>query len=73
MKRRIAASIDSSSLSDGEALSPWEQYIYPELGTDLLMGDVLRRHEADVKDPGDLSTSADPVLRLGDEERKSES
>ena len=69
VKRRIAASIDSSSLSDGEALSPWELYIYPELGTDLLMGDVLRRHEADVKDPGTyrlvLTPSCDLVMRKG--------
>ena len=69
VKRRIAASIDSASLSDGEALSPWEQYIYPELGTDLLMGDVLRRREADVRDPGTyrlvLTPSCDLVMRNG--------
>ena len=69
VKRRIAASIDSASLSDGEALSPWEQYIYPELGTDLLMGDVLRRREANVRDPGTyrlvLTPSCDLVMRKG--------
>ena len=69
VKRRIAASIDSAHVSDGEALSPWEQYIYPELGTDVLMGDVLRRRGADGKDPGTyrlvLTPSCDLVMRKG--------
>ena len=69
VKRRIAASIDSASVSDEDELFPWEQYIYPALGTDLLMGDVLRRREADGGDPEAhrlvLTPSCDLVMRDG--------
>ena len=69
VRRRIAASIDSVGMKDGEVLLPWEQYIYPALGTDLLMGDVLGRRNAEGNDPEAyrlvLTPSCDLVMRNG--------
>ncbi len=38
-KRRVAASMDDGAGTS--ALRPWEQFIYPCIGDDLLMGDLL--------------------------------
>ena len=67
VRRRIAASMDMTTLEGGNALSPWELYIYPALGTDCLAGDILRQRDGSPGDPKSyrlvLTPSCDLVIR----------
>lgn len=72
-KRRVAAMMDESSLSDSD-LRPYEQYIYPAISQDLLTGDILKRSEnPESTDPSDffvvVSPTCDLVQRKGSIER----
>lgn len=49
-RRRIAASMDDSTLTSGATLKSWEQYLIPAMGDSPLTGDVLRRGAADRMD-----------------------
>lgn len=51
IRRRLAAQFDCSLLHTSEPLKAWEQYIYPPLNHDLLLGDILKISDADPKSP----------------------
>lgn len=48
-RRRLAAALDEALISTGELLAPWEQYIYPVLGDQLLTGDIVQDMQASPK------------------------
>ncbi len=51
VRRRLAASFDSGTIIPGMTLQGWEQYIYPPLGDNLLMGDILFEKKGNKNDP----------------------
>lgn len=70
-RRRVGAMMDLRPVQSDETVLSWEQYIIPPLesDSDLLMGDVLRREDADINDASSycivLTPSCDLVLRGG--------
>lgn len=69
LRRRVAASFDSTTGSTDQKLNCWEQFIYPPLETDLLMGDFLRLTGRRWDDPSayriTITPSCDLVRRNG--------
>lgn len=49
--RRVVAAADATMTAGSEKLQPMEQYVYPPVESDLLMGDVLRVSGAAWDDP----------------------
>ncbi|MCX6639244.1 MAG: hypothetical protein NTW14_02015 [bacterium] len=49
-RRRIGAMMDSNTVMTDQGIFPWEQYIYPPLSDDLLLGDVLYKLDGDITD-----------------------
>lgn len=43
-RRRVAALMDEP-LPDGRVLAAWEQYLFPPVGNDIQLGDVLRKKD----------------------------
>ena len=68
-RRRVAAMMDVSVIAPDAPLLPWEKYIYPALGDDLLTGDILKQEGADETRPESfrlvLTPSCDLVTRGG--------
>jgi CTP synthase len=68
-RRRLAAKMDQKTLSTGESMLSWEQYIYPPMEDSLLTGDVLRIKDGKFEDPMAyrlvLTPSCDLVMRNG--------
>lgn len=68
-RRRIAAAMDESSLSEGTPLQSWEQYISPPISADIGLGDVLMLVDGTADDPESfrivLSPSCDLVSSGG--------
>jgi len=68
-RRRVGAMMDLRPILSGETGLSWDQYIIPPLESDLLMGDVLLREDANISDPSSycvvLTPSCDLVLRGG--------
>ena len=62
-RRRLAALIDELAKSDDKILS-WEQYIYPPLDKDLLLGDVLQRKDSPSDAPGSFAIVLTPSCDL---------
>jgi len=62
-RRRLAALMDELTLG---ALSVWEQYIYPPIGTDIKLGDILKLKNGSPDDPSAfrivLTPSCDMVV-----------
>lgn len=46
-RRRLAAIMDLP-IKDEKKIMPWEQYVYPPIGSDIKMGDVLKKTEEGV-------------------------
>ena len=69
LTRRIAASIDASNASTDRKLCHWEQFIYPPLEKNLLMGDFLHDTSQPWDDPESyrviLTPSCDLVRHNG--------
>ncbi|MEA2206382.1 MAG: hypothetical protein QOE77_3158 [Blastocatellia bacterium] len=67
-RRRLAALMDAE-LKPGEKLAPWEHYIYPPVGEDILLGDILVRADSDRNEPDNfrvvLTPSCDLVTSSG--------
>jgi len=65
--RRVVAAADATMTSGNEKLQPMEQYVYPPVESDLLMGDILRVSNAAWDDPTTyrvvLTPSCDLVRR----------
>lgn len=70
-RRRLGARMDLDTVLGGEPLLSWEQYIVPPLGSDLLMGDIIKtcNSEKDKLNPMSfrlvLSPSCDLVRQEG--------
>jgi CTP synthase len=68
-RRRLAAMMDMKTLSTGEPMLNWEQYIYPPIDESLLTGDILRIKSGKSDDPMAyrlvLTPSCDLVIRNG--------
>jgi CTP synthase len=68
-RRRVAATMDLTTISGGKPMRAWEQYVLPALGTDLLTGDLLCAAGGDSKNPANyrlvLSPSCDMVTGEG--------
>ncbi len=68
-RRRLAAMMDMKTLSTGEPLLSWEQYIYPAIDDSLLTGDILRMKDGKFDDPAAyrlvLTPSCDLAMRNG--------
>lgn len=73
-QRRLAALMDDLS-RHGEKLQGWEQFICPPIGTDLCLGDVIRKSDGSSKEPHDfhvvLTPSCDLVTSGGRQPRVS--
>ncbi len=41
-RRRVAALMDQSLNHDGSDMASWEQYLFPPVGEDLILGDILQ-------------------------------
>lgn len=58
-----------AELNPGEKLAPWEHYIYPPVGEDILLGDILMKADSDQKNPNNfrivLTPSCDLVMSGG--------
>jgi hypothetical protein len=67
-RRRMAAALDYN-VGRQAPMQPWEQYVYPPLGDDLLTGDVIRATEENTEEPSAyrlvLSPSCDLVKGRG--------
>lgn len=67
-RRRLAALMDAE-LEPGQKLASWEHYIYPPIGQDLQLGDILMRVGTSKEDPDNfrlvLSPSCDLVESHG--------
>ncbi len=67
-RRRLAALMDELS-KDGTNLASWEQYLYPPVNTDIMLGDILRKVDGSVDDPQSfrivLTPSCDLVSSRG--------
>lgn len=68
-RRRLAATMDSVTEIGQEKLLFWEQYIYPPIEADLLMGDLLRTGDGNKNDPAAyrlvLTPSCDLAMGAG--------
>jgi len=66
-RRRLAALMDDLAVQ-GDLMFSWEQYIFPSVGDNLLMGDILRLRDRDKDDPTSfcivLTPSCD-MVRIG--------
>ena len=64
-KRRFAALCDQD-INNKSGLEPWEQYIFPPLNDDLLLGDIIQKNDAEFSDAGSfriiLTPSCDLVI-----------
>ena len=60
-RRRLAALMDEMSLGN---LSSWEQYIYPPVSKDLLLGDIVRLKSGDPSDPQSFCVVLTPSCDL---------
>jgi len=65
-RRRVAASMDEKTATEGRSLFSWEQYLVPAFGEDPLTGDLIRRRGAAWNDSDAyrliLSPSCDLVI-----------
>lgn len=50
-RRRIAATMDDSTITGNRAMASWEQYLIPAMGESPLTADVLRKRGAQWDDP----------------------
>lgn len=50
-RRRVAATMDGSTLTGNRAMASWEQYLIPAMGESPLTADVLRKRKAQWDDP----------------------
>lgn len=64
VRRRLAALMDIETLLPGEVLQSWEQFIYPPLGSDPLMGDLLFDKNGDRNDPNSYRVILTPSCDL---------
>lgn len=62
-RRRLAASMDEYS-HDGTLLANWEQYIFPVISKDLLLGDILCASYKDATDPNNFFVVLTPSCDL---------
>lgn len=62
-RRRLAAQMDAE-LKPGEKLAPWEHYIYPPVGEDVLLGDILIKADSDQKNPNNFRVVLTPSCDL---------
>ncbi len=46
-RRRVAALMDQSLNHDGSDMASWEQYLFPPVGDDLFLGDILQVIDSD--------------------------
>lgn len=71
-RRRLAALMDQP-LKEGTMLASWEQYLFPPVCPDTLLGDILRKADGDINDPSSfriiLSPSCD-LVASGDRKPK---
>ncbi len=74
-RRRLAALMDEP-LPDGKVLAGWEQYLFPPVSDDILLGDVLRKKGGSDEDPASfrvvLTPSCDLVRSEGRESKVSQ-
>ncbi|MCO8124751.1 hypothetical protein NHH03_23640 [Stieleria sp. TO1_6] len=74
-QRRLAALMDDLS-RHGEKLQGWEQFVSPPIGSDLCLGDIIRKAEGSPEDPRDffvvLTPSCDLVCSNGRQPRVSD-
>jgi CTP synthase len=50
-RRRIAATMDDSTITSNRPMASWEQYLIPAMGESPLTADVLRKRDAQWDDP----------------------
>jgi len=50
-RRRIAASMDDSTITGDRAMASWEQYLIPAMGESPLTADVIRKRDGQWDDP----------------------
>jgi hypothetical protein len=50
-RRRIAATMDDSTITGNREMASWEQYLVPAMGESPLTGDLIRRRDANWDDP----------------------
>ena len=50
-RRRIAASMDDSTITGNRAMASWEQYLIPAMGESPLTADVIRKRDGQWDDP----------------------
>ncbi|GHV37633.1 hypothetical protein AGMMS49546_06040 [Spirochaetia bacterium] len=62
IQRRLAASFDSNIESD--SIKPWEIYLYPPLGNQLLAGDILKKKKANKEMPSSYKVILSPSCDL---------
>jgi hypothetical protein len=62
IQRRLAASFDSSIEYD--SIKPWEIYLYPPLGDQLLTGDILKKKRTNNKTPSSYKVILSPSCDL---------
>lgn len=62
-RRRMAAALDYA-VEHQKTMLPWEQYIYPPLGDDLLTGDVIRAKDGNTGEPSSYRLVLSPPCDL---------
>lgn len=68
-KRRLAASFDLALDTDSK-MHPWEQYVFPPLGSDPMLGDLLRTHGTDWDNPSAYRVVLTPSCDLVSSEHR---
>lgn len=71
-RRRLAALMDEP-LPDGTVLACWEQYLFPPVSDDILLGDVLRKKGSSDEDPASFHVVLTPscdLVNSGDRKSK---